>query len=98
MGFHSGVCLLGRVMASAAYGFFAHEEGVVLSLADAGADAEWLRWIPAVSANARFALSLMLPSLFLKSLWYAGSQDDLLANFRSLVWGLEWHEFPRSGG
>ena len=66
-------------------GFSLTWKGVVLGLAHAGADAEWLRWIPAVSANARFTLTSMLPSLFLKSLWYAGSQDDLLTNFRSLT-------------
>ena len=51
----------------------------------------------------------MLPSLFLKSLWYAGSQDDLLTttptgklaptpqptNFRSLTWGVGWHNYPK---
>jgi hypothetical protein len=76
-------------------GFSLTRKGVVLSLSDAGPDAEWLRWIPAVSANARFTLTSMLPSLFLKSLWYAGSQDDLVTNFRSLTWGVGWHDYPK---
>ena len=68
-------------------GFSLTRKRVVLRLSDAGADDEWLRWIPAVSANARLTLTSMLPSLFLKSLWYAGSQDDLVTNFCSLTWG-----------
>ena len=68
-------------------GFSFTRKGVVLSLADGWADAELLTWILALSANARFTLTSMLPSLFLKSLWYAGSHDDLLANFRSLTLG-----------
>ena len=39
----------------------------MLSLSYAGPDAEWLERIPAVSANARFTLTSMFPSLFLKS-------------------------------
>ena len=40
-------------------------------------------------------LCSMLPSLFLKSVWYAASTGNLVANFRSLVWGVGWRGNPK---
>ena len=59
-------------------GFSLTRKGVVWDLQSAGESAEWQRWIPAGSANARFTLASMLPSLFLKSVWYAASTGDPL--------------------
>ena len=33
--------------------------------------------------------------VFLKSVWYAASAGDLVANFRSLVWGVGWRGYPK---
>ena len=64
-------------------------------LAEATQSGEWLRWVPSISANAQFTLASMLPSLFLKSICYAASREDLVANFPSFVWGVGWHAYHR---
>ena len=76
-------------------GFSLTRKGVIWSLTEGATCGEWLRWVPAGSANARFTLTSMLPSLFLKSVWYAASQEDIVANFRSLVWGVGWNSYPK---
>ena len=70
-------------------------KGVIRSLTEGAICGEWLRWVPVGSANATFTLTSMLPSLFLKSVWYAASQEDIVANFRSLVWGVGWNSYPK---
>ena len=47
--------------------------------------AEWLLWVPAHSANARFTLSSRLPSLLLKSAWYSASLANFRLNLHSMV-------------
>ena len=76
-------------------GFSLTRKGVIWDIAEGAELGEWLRWVPARSANASFTLASMLPSLFLKSLWYAGSTADVQANFRSLLWGVGWHSYPK---
>ena len=49
---------------------------------------EWDKWVSVDSANARFTINSYLPSLFLKSVWYAASSRDIIANFRSIAWGV----------
>ena len=57
---------------------------------------EWDRWIPAESANAKDTMSSVLPSLSLKCIWYAMSEEDIKVNIRSLCWGIGWHGYPLS--
>lgn len=59
-----------------------------------GLDWEW--WISRGSENARTLVRSLLPSLALKSLWDALSVEEVLANFRSLFWGIEWVGYPLS--
>ena len=65
-------------------GFSLTRKGLVRDLQYVGKSAEWQRWIPVGSANARFTLSSMLPSPFLKSVWYAASMGDLVPIFAPL--------------
>ena len=49
-----------------------------------------------LSPNARVVWRLFLPSLFAKSMWYAWSTGDIIANLRSLLWGLTICGYPHS--
>ena len=70
-------------------------KGTVLDLAT-DSTKEWDKWIPHLSPNAHQVVSAMVPNLMIQSLWYASCLRDLLANFRSLVWGLTVKGYPTS--
>ena len=57
---------------------------------------EWTRWVNRYSPNARTVWRSQLPSLVIKSIWYALSTTDLVANLKSLVWGLGFHRYPKN--
>jgi hypothetical protein len=55
---------------------------------------EWAKWVNRWSPNAQFTLKSMLPSLALKSIWYAASATDLRDNIRSMYVGLGAKGYP----
>ena len=55
---------------------------------------EWDKWVSVDSANARFTINSYLPSLFLKLVWYAACSKDIIANFRSIAWGIGAKRYP----
>jgi hypothetical protein len=57
-------------------------------------DYEWSKWVDRMSPNARFTLRSMLPSIALKSIWFAGSAFDLKANLKSIFLGIGCKGYP----
>ena len=55
---------------------------------------EWEKWVSVDSANARYTTNLYLPSLFLKSVWYAATAKDIITNFRSIALGIGARRYP----
>ena len=72
-----------------------YRKGVCFSLSHGDlSNAEWVRWIDPNSPNAKLLWRSLLPALVAKSLWYAGNSEDVVANFRSLIWGLTIRGYP----
>ena len=57
---------------------------------------EWETWLPRVAPNTGAVMKALLPSLALKSVWYAFGVPDLIVNFRSIFWGVGWMGYPVS--
>ena len=68
-------------------------KGVTLNLDDP-LQFEWLRWVDGFSPHARVVWRSHFPSLLLKCLWYALNHEDVIKNFKSLMWGVGYKHFP----
>ena len=55
---------------------------------------EWEKWVSVDSANARYTVNPYLPSLFLKSVWYAATAKGVITNFRSIARGIGARGYP----
>ena len=68
-------------------------KGTARTLSEATHGECWC-WVHPLSPNARVVWHLLLFSIFANLLWYAWSTGDVVANLRSLVWGLNLRGYP----
>ena len=78
-------------------GFGLQRKGVVQKLSEVvngTVTAEWEQWVDAYSLSARSVLRSLFPALLYKSLLYAPTRQDVVANLRSLLWGCGVRRYP----
>ena len=69
-------------------------KGVVQDLGGPDVIPEWESWTDACSPHARLVWRSQFPSILQKCVWYALTIDDLVANFRSVLWGVGVKQYP----
>ena len=69
-------------------------KGCTLSLQAPPMDMEWSRWTDSCSPHAAMVWRSHFPALLGKCLWYSLSHSALVANVRSLLWGVGYRRYP----